>query len=148
MGTLADAALEAGGRVTGIIPQSLWDKEVGHKELSELHIVQSMHERKAMMADLSDAFIALPGGFGTFEEFCEILTWLQLGIHQKPCGVLNVEGYYDALLEMFDHATRERFVRPEHRALVIADQNPSVLLDRMAHFVAPPLPKWVDRSET
>ena len=110
MGVLADTMLAQGGRVIGVIPQSLLAREVGHRGLTKLHVVSSMHERKALMADLSDAFLALPGGFGTFEEFCEIVTWSQLGIHQKPCGLLNVDGYYDPLLRLFDHAVGEGFL--------------------------------------
>src|SRR5512139_4121822 len=128
MGKLADAALEAGGEVIGIIPQTLVDKEVSHARISDLRIVQSMHERKAQMAELSDAFIALPGGYGTFEEFCEILTWTQLGLQRKPCGILNVEGYYDRLLSLFDHAVTERFLKPEHRRMVLSDNCPESLV--------------------
>ena len=109
MGVLADAALEASGRVIGVIPESLMAKEVGHQGLTELRVVGSMHERKALMADLAEGFIALPGGYGTFEEFCEVVTWSQLGLHAKPCGVLNVEKYYDPLLALFDHAVKEGF---------------------------------------
>src|SRR5512146_3528339 len=121
MGALADAALTAGGEVVGVIPGHLMAREVGHNGLTKMHVVGSMHERKAMMADLSDAFIALPGGYGTFEEFCEVLTWSQLGLHRKPCGLLNVEDYYSPLLEMFDHAVAEQFVVPESRDLVLVD---------------------------
>jgi uncharacterized protein (TIGR00730 family) len=107
MGVIADAVLKAGGEVMGVIPENLMAKEVGHNGLTKLHVVRSMHERKALMADLSDAFIALPGGFGTLEEFCEIVTWSQLGLHTKPCGILNVQGYYSPLLAMFDHAVKD-----------------------------------------
>lgn len=148
MGAVADAAMAAGGRVIGIIPQALWEKEVGHRELTELHIVASMHERKAMMADLSDGFLAMPGGFGTFEEFCEALTWAQLGIHGKPCGLLNVDGFYDPLLALFDQAVTEGFLKFENRALVIADSQPETLLHRMLSYSAPVVDKWMDRSQT
>lgn len=147
MGAAADAALASGGRVVGVIPDALVAKEVAHQGLTELHIVGSMHERKARMADLSKAFVALPGGFGTFEEFCEVVTWSQLGIHAKPCGLLNVEGFYDPLLALFDHAAAERFVRPEHRALVLAETDPERLLDRLGRWQPPALDKWIDRDE-
>jgi uncharacterized protein (TIGR00730 family) len=132
MGILADAALAAGGEVIGIIPEALLAWEVAHASLTDLQVVASMHERKARMADLSDAFIALPGGFGTLEEFCEVLTWSQLGLHRKPCGLVNVDGYYDPLLALLDHAVTERFVRPEHRALVLEATEPERLLDLLA----------------
>src|ERR1700689_2647339 len=124
MGILADAVLRAGGEVQGVIPSHLMAREVGHKGLTRLHVVRSMHERKTLMADLSDAFVALPGGFGTLEEFCEVVTWTQLGLHAKPCGILNVLGYYTPLLKMFDHAVEERFLKPENRALVLARVSP------------------------
>src|SRR6185295_5632911 len=117
MGALADAALAAGGQVIGVMPQALIDREIAHRGLTELRIVGSMHERKALMAELADGFIALPGGMGTFEELCEVLTWAQLGIHKKPCGCLNTLGYYDPLLALLDHATAEQFLKPEHRSL-------------------------------
>lgn len=148
MGIAADAALAAGGRVTGVLPRALLEREVGHHGLSELHVVGSMHERKARMAELSDAFVALPGGFGTFEELCEVITWGQLGIHSKPCGLLNAEGYYDPLLTLFDRAVEERFVRPEHRAIVRVATTPAALLDELAEARLPPVEKWIDRSET
>ena len=147
MGILADAALAAGGRVIGVIPESLMAKEVGHPGLTELRIVKSMHERKAIMSDLSDAFIAMPGGFGTFEEFCEVVTWSQLGIQSKPCGLLNVEGYYDPLLELFDHAVREGFLRAENRKLVLQDHDPIGLLEKMAEFRPIPAEKWIWKVE-
>src|SRR5208283_657886 len=131
MGVLADTVLAAGGRVTGVIPESLMAREVGHRGLTKLHIVKSMHERKALMADLSDAFIAMPGGFGTLEEFCEIVTWSQLGLHEKPCGLFNVEGYYDPLLALFDHAVSEGFLREENRQLVLGNHDPQRLLEKM-----------------
>ena len=132
MGILADAMLQAGGAVIGVIPRALVAREVAHRGLTELRIVDTMHQRKAMMNELSDAFIALPGGFGTLEEFFEILTWSQLGIHDKPCGLLNVSGYFDRLLSMLDHAAEERFVRPPHRELVIAETDASAMLQRLA----------------
>ncbi|MBW4469141.1 MAG: TIGR00730 family Rossman fold protein [Stenomitos rutilans HA7619-LM2] len=148
MGTIADAVLDAGGEAIGVIPQSLVAKELAHKGLSQLRIVGSMHERKAMMVDLADGFIALPGGFGTFEEFCEVLTWAQLGFHQKPCGLLNIEGYYSPLIAMFDHATEEKFVRPPHRWLVLEAQDPDQLLDQFASYEPITFQKWIDHQET
>ncbi|MGQ0577921.1 MAG: TIGR00730 family Rossman fold protein [Betaproteobacteria bacterium] len=134
MGMLADAALERGGEVIGVIPRSLLDKEVGHRGVTQLLVVETMHERKARMNDLSDAFIALPGGFGTLDEFFEVLTWSQLGFHGKPCALLNVAGYYDRMLDMLDHAVTEGLLRPLHRELVIADTDPSRLLQRLGAF--------------
>jgi uncharacterized protein (TIGR00730 family) len=136
-----------GGRVIGVIPESLMAKEVGHLGLTELRIVESMHERKAIMSDLSDAFIAMPGGFGTFEEFCEVVTWSQLGIQSKPCGLLNIGGYYDPLLELFDHAVREGFLREENRNLVLEDEEPRTLLEKMAEFKPIPAEKWIWKVE-
>ena len=132
MGSVADACLNEGGRVIGVIPQALADKEVAHSGLTELRIVSSMHERKSVMADLSDAFLALPGGYGTWEEFFEVLTWSQLGIQRKACAILNVNGYYDPLLEMADKALSEGFVREVHRDLLLADVAPERLLDRLS----------------
>jgi uncharacterized protein (TIGR00730 family) len=147
MGIVADTVMEAGGEAIGVIPEGLLAREVGHAGLTELHVVRSMHERKAMMADLSDAFIALPGGFGTLEEFFEVLTWSQLGIHRKPCGLLNAAGFYDGLLAFFEHARDERFIRDAHRALVLDDTDPERLLDRLAAFEPPAVQKWIDRAE-
>ena len=147
MGGLADAVLEGKGRIIGVIPESLMAKEVGHAVLTDLRIVKSMHERKAPMADLSDGFIAMPGGFGTFEEFCEVVTWSQLGIHAKPCGPLNVNGYYDALLALFDRAVREGFLREENRQMVLEDRDPARLLEKMAQFRAPAVDKWISGNE-
>lgn len=147
MGTLADAVLSAGGRVSGIIPQMLVDKEVAHQGLSELHVVNSMHERKTLMAELSDAFIALPGGLGTLEELFEVLTWAQLGIHQKPCGLLNVAGYYNHLTAFLNHAVDEKFIKPAQRTLLIVAENADSLLDQMVHFVPVKVSKWVDLDE-
>lgn len=144
MGELADSMLLAGGEVIGVIPRALLEKEVGHRGLTALHIVETMHQRKALMNELADAFIALPGGFGTLDEFFEILTWSQLGIHGKPCGVLNVAGYYDGLLKMLDHAVAEKFLRPAHRGLVIAETDVDALLRRLAEFTPPTAGKWTD----
>ncbi|CAN0409921.1 unnamed protein product [Phaeothamnion confervicola] len=135
MGRLADAMLQAGGEVVGVIPQHLVAKEVAHRGVTALHIVDTMHQRKAMMNELSDAFIALPGGYGTLEEFFEILTWSQLGIHRKPSGLLNVAGYYDGLLAMLDHAVDEGFLKATFRRLVIADTDADVLVQRLCAFV-------------
>jgi len=148
MGTLADTARAAGGEVIGVIPRMLVAKEVAHTELPDLRIVESMHERKALMADLADAFVAMPGGYGTFEEFCEILTWTQLGIQRKPCGVLNIDGYYDHLLQMFDHAVTEQFVKPVHREMFIADRDPESLVNRLIAYQVPVVDKWLGREQT
>lgn len=148
MGLLADAVLEAGGRAIGVIPRGLLEREVGHRGLSELHVVSSMHERKALMAEKADAFLAMPGGFGTFEELCEVITWAQLGIHAKPCGILNVAGYYDPLLALFDRAVAERFVRAEHRGLVCVSSTPIGILRELETARLPPIPKWLDRRES
>jgi len=131
MGVVADAVLAEGGHAIGILPEALAAREIAHAGLPDLRIVSSMHERKALMASLSRAFVALPGGFGTFEEFCEVVTWTQLGLHPKPCGLLNVAGYYDPLLAQFDRAVRDGFVRPDNRAIVIAEEDPARLLDRL-----------------
>jgi uncharacterized protein (TIGR00730 family) len=146
MGALADTVLQAGGEVVGVIPERLMMREVGHDGLTKLHVVRSMHERKALMADLSDAFIALPGGFGTFEEFCEIVTWAQLGLHAKPCGILNVNGYYSPLLAMFDHAVREGFLKVENRELVLARDSIVELLQAMEDWRPIRVEKWLDRD--
>jgi len=148
MGVVADSALEAGGEVIGVIPQALVDKEIAHTGLTELRVVGSMHERKALMAELSDAFVALPGGFGTFEEFCEVLTWAQLGLHQKPCGLLNVEGYYDNFIDLCNHGVTEQFIRPQHRALVLEEKEPIPLLDLLAGYKPLLVNKWINRDET
>lgn len=148
MGVLADSVLAGGGKVIGVIPAALVAKEVAHGRLSELRVVASMHERKALMSDLSDAFVALPGGLGTLEEFCEVLTWAQLGLHAKPCGMLNVYQYFDALLAFLDHAVEERFLKSEHRALVITADTPSDVLDRLASFQPQRVEKWIDRRSS
>jgi uncharacterized protein (TIGR00730 family) len=137
MGIVADSCLSEGGRVIGVIPQALVDKEVAHAGLTELRIVRSMHERKSVMAELSDAFLALPGGYGTWEELFEVLTWSQLGIQRKACAILNVEGYYDPLLEMADKALSDGFLRGAHRDLLLADVDAERLLDRLSGYVAP-----------
>ena len=147
MGILADAVLAAGGEAIGVIPHALLRREVGHAGLSELQVVDSMHTRKARMADLADAFIALPGGFGTLEEFCEVLTWSQLGIHPKPCGLLNVAGYYDTLLALFDHALAEGFLRAPHRAMVLEETDPLRLLHRLREHRPPAAEKWITPDE-
>ena len=148
MGTVADAALAAGGEVVGVIPQSLVDREIAHPGLSELHVVQSMHERKALMADLSDGFVALPGGTGTLEELFEVYTWTQLGLHAKPLGLFNVRGYFDGLARFLDHATAERFVTPQHRAMLLVHEGLDDLLDGLAGWDAPAQPKWIDRAQS
>jgi uncharacterized protein (TIGR00730 family) len=148
MGEIARAVVDAGGKVTGVIPEGLLLREVGFKELDDLRVVKTMHERKALMAELSDAFIAMPGGCGTFEELFEVLTWSQLGIHDKPCAVLDVEGYYAPLLELLDRGVAERFLRPEHRAMLLASSDPQHLLDRLAAYQAPVVEKWLDRGQT
>ena len=147
MGVLADAALAAGGEVIGVIPEALVARELAHNGVTDLHIVHSMHQRKALMADLSDAFIALPGGFGTFEELCETLTWVQLGIHAKPCGLLNVAGYFDPLIALFDRAVDEQFLRPQHRDLLQVATDPADLLDRLQAAPLPETHQWLDRDE-
>jgi uncharacterized protein (TIGR00730 family) len=143
MGVVADTVLQAGGEAIGVIPEPLLRREVGHVGLSELVVVDSMHARKARMADLSDAFVALPGGFGTLEELLEVITWSQLGIHPKACALLDVAGFFDPLLRMFDHAVEEGFVRPAHRSLVVVERDPERLLDRLAAFRAPPAEPWI-----
>jgi uncharacterized protein (TIGR00730 family) len=146
MGAVADAALAAGGEVVGVIPQHLVDREVAHDGLTELRVTGSMHERKALMADLADGFVALPGGLGTLEELAEILTWSQLGLQSKPCGLLDVEGFFDPLLAFLDHTVTERFVSTEHRALVLAADRPDALLDLLAGWrPGAPGATWLDR---
>jgi uncharacterized protein (TIGR00730 family) len=146
MGIIADAVLRAGGEAQGVIPEHLMAREVGHRGLTKLHVVRSMHERKALMADLSNAFVALPGGLGTLEEFCEVVTWTQLGLHAKPCGVLNVLGYYSPLLAMFDHAVGERFLKPENRALVLARKRAADLLQALEEWSPVHVEKWLSRE--
>jgi hypothetical protein len=148
MGVVADAALDAGGAVHGVIPRSLEVKEVGHKGLTRKDVVDTMHERKARMAELSDAFIAMPGGIGTYEEIFEIWTWAQLGIHHKPLGFYNIEGFYDGLLAFLDKATEQAYLRPQHRHLALVGETPGALIDQMAHFVPTAVPKWMTEAQT
>jgi uncharacterized protein (TIGR00730 family) len=146
MGALADAAMEAGGEVTGVIPRALLEREVGHRGVTSLRVVASMHERKALMAELADGFVALPGGIGTLEELVEMHTWAQLGFHVKPIGVLDVAGFYRPLAAFLDHAVTERFLRPEHRATLLIDDEPTALLQRMQAWEPPAVEKWIDRE--
>jgi uncharacterized protein (TIGR00730 family) len=149
MGRLADAVLAAGGEPIGVLPRALVEREIGHPGLEDLRVVGSMHERKALMAELADGFVALPGGLGTLEELFEVYTWAQLGLHRKPCALLDVEGYYDGVASFLEHAVEERFLREDHRALLIVEREPRALLDRLAHFEpGAAVPKWIDREET
>jgi hypothetical protein len=143
MGALADACLAAGGEVIGVIPQGLVERELAHPGAREMRIVGSLHERKALMADLSDAFITLPGGMGTWEEVCEVLSWAQLGLHRKPCGLINVDGFYNSLIAMFDHAVAEGFLAPRSRALVLEEHDPLRLLDRLETTLTPYIDRWI-----
>ena len=147
MGQVADAALAAGGRVVGIIPQALVDKEIAHAGLTESHIVASMHERKRMMADLSDGFVALPGGIGTLEEIFEMWTWAQLGYHRKPCALVDTAGYWTGLAAFLDHQVQEGFVRAPHREMLMVDEDPARLLDRMEAYEPPVVTKWIKAGE-
>jgi uncharacterized protein (TIGR00730 family) len=144
MGVVADSVLAAGGQAIGVMPRALVEKEIAHTSLTELHVVESMHQRKAKMADLADAFLLLPGGYGSWEEFLEVVTWLQLGIHRKPCALLNVAGYYDALLSLASHALAEGFLRPAHKEMLIVEENPARLLVRLEAARVPSETKWVD----
>lgn len=144
MTAVADAALAAGGEVTGVIPRALEAKEIAHPGLSALHVVETMHERKALMAELADGFVALPGGMGTFDEFFEVVTWAQLGIHAKPCGLLNVAGYYDRLTAFLDHAVAEGFVKIELRDMLVVEERPESLLERFRAYRSPVVEKWLD----
>jgi uncharacterized protein (TIGR00730 family) len=146
MGLLADTALAAGGEVIGVIPAALQRKEIGHTGLTHLEVVSSMHERKALMAELSNGFIALPGGSGTLEELFEVFTWSQLGLHRKACALLNVAGYYAGLETFLDHAVNERFLRPEHRAMLLCEDTPEAVLDALERFEPPVVDKWLDRA--
>jgi uncharacterized protein (TIGR00730 family) len=148
MAALANTVLNCGGHVTGVIPEALVQKEVAHHGVSDLRIVASMHERKATMAALADGFIALPGGLGTLEEFFEILTWSQLGLHAKPCGLLNVAGYYDHIVEFLDYAVSQRFVKAAHRLMLAVESEPETLLDHFLCYQAPAVDKWLDRRQT
>lgn len=143
MGAVADAALEEGGEVVGVIPEALLAKEIAHEGLTKLHVVGSIHERKRLMTDLSDGFVTLPGGYGTFEEFLEVLSWAQLGIHEKPCGLLDVDGYYDPLVALFDEAVEEGFLHSDHRSLVLMEKDPELLLGVMNRYTPPETKKWI-----
>lgn len=147
MGIVADATLAAGGEVIGVIPQVLMKKELVHHGLSELHVTDSMHQRKAKMVELADAFIALPGGFGTLDELFETLTWAQLGIHQKPCGLLNVNGYYDGLIHFLQHSVDEQYVRPKHLQMLMVAQDAAELLEKMLEYRPVATEKWIQRSD-
>ncbi len=148
MGELANTVLNSGGEVVGVIPQSLVDKEVAHNDLTELKVVNSMHERKAIMAELSDGFIALPGGLGTIEELFEVLTWSQLGFHKKPCALLNIKQYYNSLSLFLDHAVEEQFIKPIHHEMLLVEEDPYKLLNAMETYIAPSVDKWIGREET
>jgi uncharacterized protein (TIGR00730 family) len=148
MGVIADTVMKAGGEVIGVIPQALADREIANIGVTDLRIVDSMHTRKAMMADLSDAFIAMPGGVGTFEEFFEAVTWTQLGVHRKPCGLLNAADFYGPLVEFIDRAVTEGFIRPVHRAAIVVDDDAARLLDKLSAVELPDVPKWIRGDET
>jgi len=148
MGAVADATLAAQGQAVGVLPHFLQEKELAHPGLTELHLVHSMHERKAKMSELADGFIILPGGPGTMEEFFEVFTWAQLGLHEKPCGVLNIDGYYDPLIALFNTMERQGFLIPEHRAMLIVESDPNRLLERFATYEAPRVKTYMDRSQT
>ena len=148
MGALADGALAAGGEIIGVMPAHLVEREVAHRGLTRLDVVASMHQRKAKLAEMADGFVALPGGLGTLEEFAEIWTWGQLGLHRKPYGLLDVSGYWTSLLAFLDHAVAEGFMRPEHRAMVSVAQDAEALLEAMDHAPPPAMPKWLDRATT
>jgi uncharacterized protein (TIGR00730 family) len=147
MGTISQTLKDGGGEIIGVIPRALLAREVGREDIGELKIVRSMHERKAMMVEISDGFIALPGGFGTFEEFCEIVTWAQLGLHAKPVGLLNIDSYFDPLIEQFDRAVTEEFAYPENRGLILHETDPDRLLDLMESYKPPDVPQWIDPDE-
>ena len=148
MGRLATATLAAGGRVIGVIPEALMDLELAHRELTELRVVRSMHERKNEMADLADAFVALPGGLGTLEAFCELLTWAQLGLHQKPCAMLDTAGYFRPLVGFLDHMTREGFMARPHRGIVLVEEDPEALIQRLREYRPPEIPRWIGAGQT
>ena len=147
MGVIADAATAAGGEVIGVIPEALRAREVDHHGLTELHVVATMHERKALMARLSDGFVCLPGGIGTFEELFEMWTWAQLGYHDKPCGLLDVGGFYRGMTAFLDHVVDEGFLQPRHRAMLLVEREAEALLDRMAHYLAPPTEHWLGDAD-
>lgn len=146
MGVIADTVMAAGGTAIGVMPRNLIAREIGHAGITELRVVDTMHQRKALMADLSSAFIALPGGYGTFDEFFEVVTWTQLGLHRKGCGLLNIEGYYDPFVAMLDRAVAEGFIKSENRALVLDDASADRLLDRVLAFHPPATEQWLDRQ--
>jgi len=148
MAALANEVLDNNGEIIGVIPRLLVEREVAHRELADLRIVESMHERKALMAELSDAFVALPGGIGTLEEFFEVWTWAQLGVHDKPCGLLNIAGYFDGLLSFVDRAVEEKFVRDAHRAMLIVEEEPRRLLERFDSYEPPRVKKWISAGAT
>jgi uncharacterized protein (TIGR00730 family) len=148
MGIVADAALAGGGEVIGVIPQSLANREIAHAGVTDLRVVDSMHTRKALMAELSDAFIAMPGGVGTFEEFFEAVTWTQLGVHRKPCGLLNAAAFYSPLAAFIDQAVTEGFIKPIHRAMIVVDDDPERLLNALGTIELPDVPKWIRTDET
>lgn len=147
MGAIADAVLEAGGQVSGVIPRALVERELGHSGVTDLHIVGSMHERKALMAELSDGFVALPGGIGTLEELFEVWSWAQLGIHRKPCGLLNVRGFYDGLIAYLDAVVAHRFIKPGHRSLLIIAHQPDDLIGQLRRYRPPDAPAWLTSGE-
>ncbi|MGM1045595.1 MAG: TIGR00730 family Rossman fold protein [Bacillota bacterium] len=148
MGTVADTVLEAGGQVIGVIPQMLEDREISHRNLTELIVVGSMHERKTKMSDLADGFIALPGGPGTLEEFFEIFTWAQLGLHQKPCGILNVNGYYDLLISFFDHMHEQQFLHEKYRSMALVDSDPADLIEKFNTYTPPSVKTYIKEDQT
>jgi uncharacterized protein (TIGR00730 family) len=148
MGILADAVLDAGGQAIGVIPQALVDREIAHPGLADLRVVGSMHERKALMADLANGFVALPGGMGTLEELFEVYTWTQLGLHSKPLGLLDVRSYYAKLVAFLDHAVEERFMTVEHREMLVVEQRAAALLEAFRRWRAPLRSKWIDRAQT
>jgi uncharacterized protein (TIGR00730 family) len=149
MGRLADAVLAEDGEAIGVMPEALVAREIAHTGLSDLRVVGSMHERKALMAELADGFVALPGGLGTVEELFEVYTWAQLGLHRKPCALLDVDGYYEGIASFLEHAVEERFLRAEHRSMLIVERDPRALLDRLRRFEPEAVtPKWIDREET
>jgi uncharacterized protein (TIGR00730 family) len=148
MGVLADTVLGSGGEVIGVIPKALVRREVAHAGLSDLRVVGSMHERKALMSELSEGFVALPGGIGTLEEFFEVLSWAQLGVHSKPCGLLDIEYYYEPLLAFLDQAVARGFLSEEHRSMVLVETEPELLLEAFARYEAPEVAEWIDQTET
>jgi len=147
MGVIADAVLDAGGHAIGVIPHALVARELAHRSLPDLRVVNSMHERKATMAALADGFVAMPGGFGTFEEFCEVVTWTQLGVHRKSCGLLNVAGFYDPFMAQLERGVEEGFIKPGNRRIVVADADPASLLDAIARPPAPPDAFWISTPD-